>query len=801
MSVQPRYKDTIEFLRAFRPVGFWLLTAIRLDKTSIETLPFAASDADSVLAWLKEKGPNHNLYFSVNPTDRMMSKKAEKEDIKSLEYLHVDIDQRPGEEFEAELERALRITSSALPEGVPKPTFVVHSGGGVHAYWKLREPMVIDGEPSKCSEAERYNIQIITEFGGDGPTFNIDRILRLPGTINRPDKKKKEKGRVTCLSSLVSHDPKAVYDLSDFTPAPLVQTGNDFAGSEQLVDIRVSDIKPLDDIDDLKEWGVPQHTQIVIVQGKDPDQLDRWDSRSEPLWYVTNELVRHNVPDEVVYSVITDPKFKISESVIEKGRGADKYARKQINDAKEKNISPLLHELNAKHAVVRSVGGSCRIISEEWDEELERTSLDFQTATDFNTFYQNRFMEISVQGKDGPKIVQVPLGKWWMSHPQRRSYERVIFAPGREFPGSYNLWTGFGVEPRPGKCELYLQHVRDNICCGNEDYYDYILGWMARAVQHPGEQGHVAIVLQGKRGVGKGVFASGFGSLFGRHFMPVTHGDHLVGKFNAHLRDCVVLFGDEAFYAGDKKHESMLKVLVTERTLAIEAKSVDVAQGRNYVHLIMASNNEWVVPAGEHERRYFLLRVSDSELQKLSYFESIGDEMNNGGREALLHYLMHYDLKGFKVRDVPKTDALQSQKEHTFTPMEEWWYSRLQDGEIFDGQGWPSQVPRANLRENLTSYTKSYGARLQSNATKLGGFMKRVLPEDWSHGSGKLAGTHTIVDEDGEPKQVTNPNGYKLPPLETCREVWETIFGGKFQWNQAQGQLEGAGLGLNEEQF
>lgn len=807
MTLTPNYQESVDFLHKFRPVGFWLLTAIRLDKKEIKTMPFAASDPKSVLGWLEKMGKerensehNFNFYFHVNPVMQQMAKKAEKEDVSRMEYLHVDLDPRSGEDVAEEKKRYLSMLTDSLPEDIPEPTFVVDSGGGYHGYWKLETPLEIEGQPNKWAEAERYNQQIITEFGGDIGTFNVDRILRLPGTLNRPDKKKREKGRTICLSTVIKETDKS-YPLSSFVPAPLVQANNGFADHLSMVEIQ-GEIPTCDDVDELEKYGVPQHTRIVIVQGLDPDDPHRWESRSEPLWYVTNSMVRCQVPDEMILSILENPLFKISESVLEKGpKAGRKYALKQINDAKEETISPMLQKLNAKHAVVRSVGGSCRIISEEWDEELGRLALDYQTATDFNTYYQNQKMEMTVKDAKGEdKIVSVPLGKWWLTHPHRRSYERVIFAPDKDFPGSYNLWTGFGVEPKPGKCDLYLAHLRNNICSGNEEYFNYLLGWMACAVQRPGEQGHTAIVLQGKRGTGKGVFASNFGALFGRHFMTVTHGDHLVGKFNAHLRDCVLLFGDEAFFAGDKKHEGMLKVLITERLLMTEKKGVDAQTGRNYTHVILASNDDWVVPAGENERRFFILRVSDGELQKATYFNPIIKEMEEqGGREALLHYLMHYDLSDFNVRDVPKTDALQSQKEHTFSTLEGWWYSKLQDGQIIEGQEWPNGIPRATIREDLANYVRSYGAPLRSNATALGQFMKRVFPDNWDVGK-RLPGIHEIPDGKGNTITVDRPNGYLLPPLSVCRDHWEEMFGGKFNW-MAVAEMEQADLGLKEEAF
>ena len=100
--------------------------------------------------------------------------------------------------------------------------------------------------------------------------------------------------------------------------------------------------------------------------------------------------------------------------------------------------------------------------------------------------------------------------------------------------------------------ESFLGHIRSNVCQGNQQYYVYLLGWMARLVQKPNQTGEVAIVLRGGKGVGKSFFAKHFGKLFGRHYLEVSNSSHLVGNFNAHLRDTVLLFADEAFYANDK---------------------------------------------------------------------------------------------------------------------------------------------------------------------------------------------------------------------------------------------------------
>ena len=46
-------------------------------------------------------------------------------------------------------------------------------------------------------------------------------------------------------------------------------------------------------------------------------------------------MVRCGVPDEIVLGIITDPDWKISESVLDKGAKAVQYAQRNISKALE----------------------------------------------------------------------------------------------------------------------------------------------------------------------------------------------------------------------------------------------------------------------------------------------------------------------------------------------------------------------------------------------------------------------------------------------------------------------------------
>lgn len=775
MSVEPDTAEAVAFLEKWSPEGAWILTAIVPDggRTFTDTF-MGAKRATAATAFIDKHQGENNLYFMVNPARGPLRNKAKKTDVDRVEWLHVDVDPRVGEEIVEERRRILK----KLQSYEPAPTVIIDSGGGFQAFWKLEEPFQVGGDEGKASEIEAFNQQLEILLGGDH-CFNVDRIMRLPGTVNVPGEKKRRKGRTASLSSLMVADWKNVYPLKRFTPAARLQTSSGLADRGPAVKIS-GNLRRLDSVDDLPD-KVSMRTKMLIVQGDDPDDPTKYKSRSEALFAVCCELVRAEVDDDTIAAVLLDPDFGISASVLDKRR-PEEYAARQIAQARENAINPLLMEFNGKHAVIGDDGGRCRIISVVQDYALKRERISRQSFEDF----RNRYMNVKVQvgvNKDGAPI-EAPAGKWWLEHPMRRQYDTIVFAPARQVEGAFNLWTGFACEAIPGSCRLYLKHIHDNICAGVGEHYEYVINWMARAVQQPDRPGEVAIVLRGKQGTGKGLFAKAFGALWGRHFLQVSDPKHLVGSFNAHLRDCVVLFGDEAFYAGDKKHESVLKMLITEETLAIEAKGVDVVASPNFSHLMLASNYDWVIPAGAEERRFLVLDVADDKMQDLEYFKAVRHELDNGGREALLHFLMSRDISEFEVRRVPKTRALQDQKQWTFTPEQLWWYERLADGVILPSQNaFEAVVSRDALQQDYLNFMHRHGYyQRRSAATALGKFLSKVCPRGFPRTDRRWV-EEPYQDEFGQHLERRRRCWmYIFPPLDQLRTFFDVSQGGPYEW-------------------
>lgn len=355
---------------------------------------------------------------------------------------------------------------------------------------------------------------------------------------------------------------------------------------------------------------------------------------------------------------------------------------------------------------------------------------------------------------DGKKLHFVD---YWTRHPDARRYEGIINEPlPQAGDGFLNIFRGFSVEPEKGGCNLFLAHIRENVARGDQAVFDYILAWMADAIQNPTKKPGVALVLCGKPGTGKGVFATWFGKLWADpHFVHLTDFRKLFQKFNKHLQGAMLLFADEMTWKGKKMAAGPLKAIITEETFTVEGKFIDAYPIRNYARLIMASNDAHVVPASIDERRFCVLEMGSGRMQDAAYFKAISDHMENGGLAALLHFLQEYDLSGIDLRAFPRTKALKDQVYLSMAPVERFVFDFLGMGINRQASGkWDSTVPSENLQDDFKAFCKKSGKSAKGSATELGIGIKRLLP--------------------GVEKKRTMAQGkrqmvYEFPDLDECR--------------------------------
>jgi len=261
------------------------------------------------------------------------------------------------------------------------------------------------------------------------------------------------------------------------------------------------------------------------------------------------------------------------------------------------------------------------------------------------------------------------LGKWWLANPGRRQFKKMVFEPDDlpEINGCLNIWNGWGVQPSPGDWSLMRNHIEEVLVAGDAGHADYVIKWLAWMVQNPSKPSKTALVFQGGQRTGKGVFARTVLKFFGTHGVHISSSDHLTGRFNNLLHQCCLLFADEAFYAGDKRGIRKLKSFITEPTITIERKGIDPITVRNCLHIIMASNEEWVVEMDKDDWRFVPFRISDHRAHDRAYFDPLCNQMEkDGGNAGMLHNLLTMDLGDWRPDDKPpNTKAKELQQEYS----------------------------------------------------------------------------------------------------------------------------------------
>jgi hypothetical protein len=373
-----------------------------------------------------------------------------------------------------------------------------------------------------------------------------------------------------------------------------------------------------------------------------------------------------------------------------------------------------IDELNKTHAVIM-VGSKIRILYET-KNIFGRPDIQFLTEYDFKTLYANRKILNPLAGQKGqPKHIQ--LATAWLSSSKRREYQGIIFEPQVKNDKFYNLFNGFVYQPIQGDWSLFKNHIFENICSKNLRDFDWLMSWLARIVQQPGgEKPGTAVVLRGDRGTGKGVFVEIFGRIFGHHFLQVTNSKQVTGQFNSHLKDCILLFLDEAWFAGDKSSEGVLKGLITSDRHMIELKGKDAFMVSNHVNCIIASNSSWVVPVGNKERRFFLLDVSNEYIQDHKYFQAISNQMyKRNGMSAMLYDLLSIDISQHNLREVPKTRGLFEQLVQNFSSFEQFWFEKLisnaELGDLDGETGEENMISKSKLYDQYVDFCKKINVK------------------------------------------------------------------------------------------
>lgn len=610
-----------------------------------------------------------NAYFRPNgyapDADFTGSTHPEKSDVRTGFVCHIDAD-APASMSEAE--RLAWCEAKAKDLEADGASLVWFTGGGVQALKLLREPITL----GDAEEFEEVNVAWANAHDGDH-CHDCSHLLRIPGTINFPDERKRKRGRVPVLARILAHHPERLHDWASL-PREKPKSKAKPKGDAPSVNIDAAKAIRLGHVDDLGE-RVSDRLKVLIVNGHNPDEPNHFPSRSEALLYVACELMRSGVDEATIYATLTNPDWAISASVLDKGSGAERYALRQIERARDEVSDDPVSKINRDYFSATE-GGRVNFYREEKDGT--------QTPMNADAFaFELAPYQVEITDAKGNTRKEPALNIWRKSN-RRRYYPRgfVLDPTFTRDEGRYNLWRGFGVPEVEGDWSLIRSHVEDVLASGNEEHADYIIRYAAWKLQNPAEPPRVALAFRGEEGIGKGFWHNGMVRIFGHHGLRVHSMMQVAGRFNAHMRHLCYLFADEVSVVDDEQ-EGALKGIITEPTLPIEGKGKDIIQAANHLAVGMASNRKWMVPAGIGARRFAVFNVSDKRKGDADYFSRLFAHAEAGGWSAMLHDLRRMPLRGWHPEaHRPSTDALAEQQVQSLRGLERVLADFLLTGEI-----------------------------------------------------------------------------------------------------------------------
>ena len=226
----------------------------------------------------------------------------------------------------------------------------------------------------------------------------------------------------------------------------------------------------------------------------------------------------------------------------------------------------------------------------------------------------------------------------------------------------FNDWEE--AEPTPlgkGTTELFWQHIKENVCDGSGECFNYFQMWIYDLLANPLHRNGICVAISVDCGCGKSIIGKILSlCLHKKYVSTINNSASLQDRFDASWKNSILVMLEESTFAGDRKSGvwNRMKDLITNSETTIERKGIDVQHIQSKLHFLITSNDEFIVPKTYSDRRYFVLQCNNNKRCDRNFFGSLISDMKNGGAYRLLQEAKEHrkEAMDFDYMKMPKTE-------------------------------------------------------------------------------------------------------------------------------------------------
>lgn len=249
--------------------------------------------------------------------------------------------------------------------------------------------------------------------------------------------------------------------------------------------------------------------------------------------------------------------------------------------------------------------------------------------------------------KSGPKTISV--AERWLKHPHAQRYAEVLFRPGDpqtlrgEHGRALNLWHGWQTEP--GDVGPWLR-LNDYLFSHlHPTMRDIPMKTAIYKAQHPKEKIPMALIMIGVEGSGKTMWADAVREAFSPYCDNIKP-SQISSEYQGFLEKSVIVTIHEIDPLAMRKGIETIKALVTDLRRPMNEKYRVSRPVDSYSFYIFTTNLHGVGAMSGTDRRFFVIPCPGPGPSKI--YDDMLLWTASGGPRALMHWMLTYDLKGWK---------------------------------------------------------------------------------------------------------------------------------------------------------